>query len=41
MIETHLPAYIALTFVLFSVLIPLFGFWKKEWVSLWQLQVQE
>lgn len=33
MIETHLPAYIALTFVLFSVLIPLFGLWKKEWVQ--------
>jgi len=33
MIETHLPAYIALTFVLFSVLIPLFGFWKKEWAQ--------
>ncbi|NBC28162.1 MAG: NADH/ubiquinone/plastoquinone (complex I) [Bacteroidetes bacterium] len=33
MIETHLPAYIALTFVLFSVLIPLVGLWKKEWVQ--------
>ncbi len=30
MIESHLPAYIALTFVLFSVLIPVFGLWKKE-----------
>ena len=30
MIETHLPAYIALTFVLFSVLIPVFGLWRQE-----------
>tara|TARA_R100001143_G_C3361275_1_gene136306 strand:- start:24134 stop:25615 length:1482 start_codon:yes stop_codon:yes gene_type:complete len=30
MIESHLPAYIALTFVLFSVLIPAFGVWKSE-----------
>ena len=30
MIESHLPAYIALTFVLFSVLIPAFGLWKRE-----------
>lgn len=30
MIESHLPAYIALTFVLFSVLIPVFGLWKSE-----------
>ena len=30
MIESHLPAYIALTFVLFSVLIPIFGLWKSE-----------
>jgi multicomponent Na+:H+ antiporter subunit D len=30
MIESHLPAYIALTFVLFSVLIPVFGLWKRE-----------
>ncbi len=30
MIETHLPALIALTFVLFSVLIPAFGLWKSE-----------
>jgi multicomponent Na+:H+ antiporter subunit D len=30
MIESHLPAYIALTFVLFSVLIPAFGLWKSE-----------
>lgn len=30
MIEFHLPAYIALTFVLFSVLIPVFGLWRSE-----------
>ncbi len=30
MIESHLPAYIALTFVLFSILIPVFGLWKSE-----------
>ena len=30
MIESHLPAYIALTFVLFSVLIPAFGVWRSE-----------
>jgi multicomponent Na+:H+ antiporter subunit D len=30
MIESHLPATIALTFVLFSVLIPVFGLWKRE-----------
>lgn len=30
MIESHLPAYIALTFVLFSVLITAFGIWKSE-----------
>lgn len=30
MVESHLPAYIALTFVLFSVLIPAFGLWKSE-----------
>ncbi len=30
MIESHLPAYIALTFVLFSVVIPAFGLWRKE-----------
>jgi len=30
MIESHLPAYIALTFVLFSVLIPAFGLWRSE-----------
>ncbi|MEX0823592.1 MAG: monovalent cation/H+ antiporter subunit D family protein [Balneolaceae bacterium] len=33
MIETHLPAYIALTFVLFSVLIPMVGLWKKKWIQ--------
>lgn len=33
MIETHLPAYIALTFVLFSLLIPLVGIWKNEWAQ--------
>lgn len=30
MIETHLPATIALIFVLFSVLIPAFGVWRSE-----------
>ncbi len=30
MIESHLPAYIALTFLLFSVLIPAFGIWRDE-----------
>jgi multicomponent Na+:H+ antiporter subunit D len=30
MIETHLPALIALTFVLFSVIIPAFGLWKSH-----------
>jgi len=30
MIESHLPAYIALTFVLFSLLIPAFGLWRNE-----------
>lgn len=30
MIESHLPAYIALSFVLFSILIPAFGLWKRE-----------
>lgn len=30
MIESHLPAYIALTFVLFSILIPAFGLWRSE-----------
>src|SRR6056297_3740311 len=30
MIESHLPAIIALTFVLFALLIPLFGIWKEE-----------
>jgi multicomponent Na+:H+ antiporter subunit D len=30
MIESQLPAIIALTFVLFSLLIPLFGLWKRE-----------
>jgi len=30
MIETHLPAIIALTFVAFSILIPVFGIWKEE-----------
>jgi multicomponent Na+:H+ antiporter subunit D len=30
MIETHLPAIIALTFVLFALLIPLFGLWKEQ-----------
>jgi multicomponent Na+:H+ antiporter subunit D len=30
MIETHLPALIALTFVLFSILIPAFGLWRRE-----------
>lgn len=33
MIETHLPAYIALTFVLFSILIPVLGLWKEEWAQ--------
>ena len=30
MIESHLPVYIPLTFLVFSVLIPLFAIWKKE-----------
>jgi len=30
MIETHLPAIIALIFVLFALLIPLFGLWKEQ-----------
>lgn len=30
MIDSHLPAIIALTFVLFSLLIPLFGTWKEH-----------
>lgn len=30
MIESHIPAYIALTYVLFSVLIPAFGLWRRE-----------
>jgi multicomponent Na+:H+ antiporter subunit D len=30
MIETHLPALIAMTFLLFSMLIPAFGLWKRE-----------
>ena len=30
MIESHLPAYIALTFVLFSILIPALGLWKRD-----------
>ncbi len=30
MIETHLPAIISLNFLAFSVLIPLFGIWKRE-----------
>jgi multicomponent Na+:H+ antiporter subunit D len=30
MIESHLPAIIALTFVLFALLIPLFGLWKEQ-----------
>ncbi|MEX0944724.1 MAG: monovalent cation/H+ antiporter subunit D family protein [Balneolaceae bacterium] len=30
MIESHLPAYIALTFVLFALLIPAFGLWRNE-----------
>jgi len=30
MTESHLPAIIALTFVLFSILIPLFGLWKEK-----------
>lgn len=33
MIESHLPAYIALTFVLFSILIPLFGIWKEKFIQ--------
>ncbi|MEX0904670.1 MAG: monovalent cation/H+ antiporter subunit D family protein [Balneolaceae bacterium] len=33
MIESHLPAYIALTFVLFSILIPLFGLWKEKFIQ--------
>ncbi|MFO7799558.1 complex I subunit 5 family protein [Rhodohalobacter sp.] len=30
MIESHLPALIALTFVLFAILIPALGFWKPS-----------
>jgi multicomponent Na+:H+ antiporter subunit D len=30
MIDSHLPALIALTFVLFSILIPMFGLWKPK-----------
>jgi len=30
MIETHLPAIIALNFLAFSVIIPLLGIWKRE-----------
>jgi len=30
MIESHIPAYIALTYVLFSVLIPSLGLWRRE-----------
>lgn len=30
MIDSHLPAIIALTFVLFSLLIPLFGIWREH-----------
>ncbi len=30
MIDSHLPAIIALTFVLFALLIPLFGLWKEK-----------
>jgi multicomponent Na+:H+ antiporter subunit D len=30
MIESHLPALIALTFVLFAILIPTFGLWKPS-----------
>lgn len=30
MIDSHIPAIIALTFLLFSVLIPLFGLWKEK-----------
>ncbi|PKD45138.1 complex I subunit 5 family protein [Rhodohalobacter barkolensis] len=30
MIESHLPALIALTFVLFAILIPAFGLWKPS-----------
>ncbi len=30
MIETHLPALIALNFLAFAVIIPLFGIWKSE-----------
>jgi len=30
MIESHLPAIIALTFVLFAILIPAFGLWKPS-----------
>ncbi len=31
MIETHLPALIALNFLAFSVIIPLFGMWRVQW----------
>lgn len=30
MIESHLPALIAMTFLLFSMVIPAFGIWKRE-----------
>ncbi len=30
MMETHLPALIALNFLAFSVIIPLFGIWRRE-----------
>ncbi|MFU8811789.1 MAG: monovalent cation/H+ antiporter subunit D family protein [Balneolaceae bacterium] len=30
MIESHIPALIALTFLLFSMVIPAFGLWKRE-----------
>jgi len=30
MIDSHLPALIALTFVLFAILIPMFGLWKPK-----------
>ncbi|MGF1670371.1 MAG: complex I subunit 5 family protein [Balneolaceae bacterium] len=30
MIESHIPAYIPLTFLLFSMLVPAFGIWKQN-----------
>lgn len=33
MIESHLPALIALTFILFAILIPLLGIWKVKLVQ--------